>query len=66
MISTKTKRHGNTEKGHQLRPKGVREDFLEEMTCELVLKVRRGPAEGVRWGGCPTVSPDLRVHLGCL
>lgn len=43
-----------------------REDFLEEMTCELVLKVRRGPAEGVRWGGCPTVSPDLRVHLGCL
>lgn len=20
----------------------------------------------VRWGGCPTVSPDLRVHLGCL
>lgn len=37
MISTKTKRHGNTEKGHQLRPKGVREDFLEEMTFDLIL-----------------------------
>ena len=43
-----------------------REDFLEEMTCELVLKVRRGPAEGDRWEGCPTVGSDLRFHLGCL
>ena len=43
-----------------------REDFLEEITCELVLKVRRGPAEGDRWEGCPIVGSDLRFHLGCL
>ena len=38
MISIKTKRHGNTEKGHQFRPEGVREGFLEELTFDLILK----------------------------
>lgn len=38
MVSIKTERHGNTEKGHQLRSEGVREGFLEGMTFDLILK----------------------------